>query len=736
MDSSMAVWRAAPLAVLLLVMVACAPAAWAAEGEVSALSTGFERTVIIEFTNPGATGVETFKMWLDGGASFKSFKTEKGWTGTRSPEGVLSFTTSSPLGEGQTVKFGIKADRENPGINWGALDGREGHLGGGKSLIGEEPEPPEQVVDPVDPVVISGVLPGSAFRLIPEGPNVGSSVRVTGSGFGAGQTLGLHMDSKSLATFEADEAGSFIITLDIPADTAPGRVTFAVRDGEGNEKTLSIRVDEPPPPPPTTNVGPQEAPLTIEGLPGTLDRGETVRIRGTGDPGSSITATITGPDGEILTTSAADIDDGGRWTYEAIIPPDAPLGNYSAVITDGKSREIRLWTIESGKSIEVIPTRVKFDPGDTMTFNGTASPDQSVEVVLENPQGLEIFSDIIQVGPSGSFWFEFVTTITDSEGTYTLFTTQGTEIETTLIGLGELPGKHLAMRLDRLNYRAGDTAQITIEGTPSSIVTLIVLDENDRERILDPEYKKNNPDEEDKTSEPITLGLDGRATYPLDLAGYASGVYTAVLTRGNDQAGDKFSVGLQKSSHDIFIQTTHPSYVPGAPIIVLGGLRDSEGTVSSKSVLITLELVDPDGRVVKTVESFTDKAGIAENFRVPGDAADGTWTINIESGSFASSTTFLVASSGADGISVSTTWTVESDGSNIVGITGSGATPQFDVTIQIISDDGRIIDTLTAESENTGEFQLTWDAKDVLPGIYNVTASDDAGTAQTKLDLS
>ena len=42
------------------------------------------------------------------------------------------------------------------------------------------------------------------------------------------------------------------------------------------------------------------------------------------------------------------------------------------------------------------------------------------------------------------------------------------------------------------------------------------------------------------------------------------------MTRGNAQAEDVFSVGLQTGSGPISIQTNKTEYMPGDPILVLG----------------------------------------------------------------------------------------------------------------------------------------------------------------------
>ncbi len=54
----------------------------------------------------------------------------------------------------------------------------------------------------------------------------------------------------------------------------------------------------------------------------------------------------------------------------------------------------------------------------------------------------------------------------------------------------------------------------------------------------------------------ITLQPDGRGTHTLNLEGYTSGVYTAVISKGNDKSAEIFTVGLQTGSGEIEINTT------------------------------------------------------------------------------------------------------------------------------------------------------------------------------------
>jgi hypothetical protein len=134
----------------------------AQEKPVTAKSVGFEKTTIVEFENTGGTDVQTFRLWLGSDFSFKSFKTEKGWTGQKTPQGVLVFTTEIPVKPGESVKFGIKTDKEKPGINWKALDKKDEQIEIGKTLVSDLPEPEKKTGEPSTPTSNTGVLSDSS----------------------------------------------------------------------------------------------------------------------------------------------------------------------------------------------------------------------------------------------------------------------------------------------------------------------------------------------------------------------------------------------------------------------------------------------------------------------------------------------------------------------------------------------------------------------------------------------
>jgi len=90
--------------------------------EIDVKSVGLDKTTIITLTNEGSKDVKTFRIWLSQDANFQSFKTEKGWIGEKTPQGVIVFSSSESIKENESVKFGIKTDKPNPVINWKGLD--------------------------------------------------------------------------------------------------------------------------------------------------------------------------------------------------------------------------------------------------------------------------------------------------------------------------------------------------------------------------------------------------------------------------------------------------------------------------------------------------------------------------------------------------------------------------------------------------------------------------------------
>ena len=438
------------IVLLLSITVVTIPNAYAEE--VTVKSFALEETTILEVSNESNEEVNTFRIWLGSDFSFKSFKTEEGWLGEKTPQGVIVFTSTEAIKPGESVKFGVKTDKAEPGINWKALD-NDKQMDTGKVLPGKLPRvventPPEQVQTSEN---LGSMSDRSTFRIVPEKPNVGSSIRVTGDQFGASQEFDFYIDSKKLGSFETNEDGHFMTTMKIPDDQKADRVDFIVKDKAGEEKKISLRIGE------IENRIPisENIKLTIKGLPDVIHRGDFLEIFGTGAPGSAITGEITNPDGETINTRTAEVDAKGNWELEPIIVAlDSEFGKYSATITDGRENILKHWTVESDKKIIITSGSLKYEPGEIMKFNGTALPNKSIELVLEDPLGKEVISDILQTDNSGFVEFEFQTEQSTAEGTYTLIATQENDKEFIFAGLGQLPSIPVNLEFDELNYKS------------------------------------------------------------------------------------------------------------------------------------------------------------------------------------------------------------------------------------------------------------------------------------------
>jgi hypothetical protein len=693
------------IAVLFSIVLIVFPSSAHGE-EIIVNSIALEETSVLELTNDSNENVNTVRIWLGSDFSFKSFKTEKGWVGEKNTQGMIIFTSSEPIKPGESVKFGVKTDKPNPGINWQALDSKNTEMSIGKSIPKGLPPVTENSNDTGESISTESI-----FRIIPEKPNVGSTIRVTGEKFGSSQELYFYIDAKKIGTFVTDQNGHFMTTMKIPDDQKADRVDLIVKDKDGKEKKISLRIEDEK----SRMVQVENIPLTVKGIPDVIHRGDFLEIFGTGNPNSGIKIEIIGPDGQSVRTRTAQSDNKGDWALEPLLVPlDSPFGKYTGIISNGRDSETTSWAIASDKTIIIIPINLKFEPGETMKFNGTALPNKPIEIILEDPFGKEISSDIIQVGDSGIVEFEFPTTQNTTEGTYTLIATQEKKKEFIYVGLGILPVTPVNIEFDKLNYKATDTAIITLSGKASEVISLLIVDPGSK--------AKGN-------TISITLQPDGRGTYSLDLKGYSSGVYTAVVSKGSSQSSEVFTVGLAIGSGQIVINTTKLNYEPGDPILVLGE--------TGPNVLLTLTMLDPDGKEIKVKETFSDKTGkITESaFRIPSDAEPGIWIINAKSGSNFDNTELKVVTSMLEGMAV-----VVEKGQNIPGIGDTMVIKVFgakqNVNIKIIAEDGKVIGTLDGVITKDGEIAQLWGIPpNTEPGLYTIKVTNPTDSAETTFEI-
>jgi len=452
-----------------------------------------------------------------------------------------------------------------------------------------------------------------------------------------------------------------------------------------------------------------------------VHRGDFIEVSGTAQPNGGITASVKNIDETIINTRTAEVDSKGDWKIEPIIVPvDTPFGRYTVVISDGREEISTSWIIESGKVIIITPTALEFNPGETMKFNGTAPPNKTLEIILIDPLGDEKISDIIQVDESGIVEFAYPTKENvDKEGTWTLIAVQDGNKEFIFTGLGEPPSIPINIEFDKLNYKSTETATISLTGKPLDKLNMLIIDPSDKAKQFS----------DDSNVVSITLQQDGRKTYSLDLNGYASGTYTAVISKGSSKSSQIFTVGLQTGSGEIKISSTKSEYRPGEPILVLGK--------ANQNVLLTLTLIDPDGNLWKTKEIFSDKVGNIKGgeLRMPSKAKPGIWTINAKSGSNFNEIKIEVITSIEEGLVVTVNQGIEIPGfGKSINIKVVNAVQT--VQIEIISSNGNVIETLSFPPTSKGEIKQPWFIpQGTASGTYTIKVKDGQNTAQTTFDI-
>ncbi len=671
--------------------------------EINVKSFALEETAIIQVTNNSNENIKSFKIWAGSDYNFKSFKTEKGWVGEKTPLGVIIFKSSENIKPGESVKFGIKTDKANSGINWKALNKTGEQIDIGKVLSKEIPKVSTSG---------TGIFIEPIFRIIPEKPNIGSTIRITGDGFEGSQEFDVYIDTKKIGDFVTDSNGHFITTMKIPSDQNNGSVNMKIKNKSGEEQKISFIIGS------ISNEIPESEKfkLVIQDYPDTVQIGDFLDIFGTAQPNDTITLEISDSDGGLINSGTEESDYLGNWKFEQSIKIqfNTIVGKYSITISDDDDNIIRNLLINSDKTITITPSNLKFNKGEIMKFSGTALPNKIIEISIKEPAGDEIFSEDILVNESGFVEFEYQTEQTSIKGTYTIVVTQEKNKELIFVGLEQQPVIPLLLELDKVNYKTEDNIKMVFSGKALDVIKL---------RIIDPQ---NN-----RVGEiiPITLQSNNRGIYEIDLKDYGSGVYSAVVSKGSEQDTKIFTVGLQAGSGTIKINATKSTYLAGDSIVLLGD--------ATKNSIMIISLMDPDGNIIRDKNTFSDSNGrISDNsFKIPSDAKQGTWKIIVRSGSVSNSTEFQVLSTIKEGMTLSIVEGLEIDRStDTITIKISGA--QQNVQVKILTNDGEILDSFSSLASDQGNVSLPWILPNNLePGTYTIDVVDAFNTVQLIFEI-
>ena len=682
------------------------------ESEIIANSFGLENSTILELKNSRGNSVEidSVRIWLSGENSFQSFKTEQGWMGKNTPQGVIIFSSQDLLKPGEVVKFGIKTSVEKPVINWKALDTNGNIIKTAQIITDTEITDVKEIIQPKS----VAIKDDSTFRLIPTKLSPGSDFRVIGNNFVPNQSLNFYINEKITNTFSTDSNGSFLITNQVPESTNAERTQFLISDSVGAETEISIRLTEQE----KRTIG-QSLQLVFDETPTTVKRGQSITLQGVATPENTLTITSSQNTLGIISIETITTGSDGKWSFENLFSPELELETITIKISDGKDLIERNIDVISSKLIRINSEEPRYEPGDVITFTGNAIANTDLLYYLEDPKGSEIISDLITVDSSGIITFEIQTELSQMKGTYVLHANQGKENGISVVGLGEEPVEVIVVDSTKLNYNTNEKIKIQIQGQPNATVSIIILDDSSKEKI----------------SDTVNLGADGFHTYEIESNELSVGTYVVEVRHGKARGDTVFSIGLTQGSGVITMQTTKDEYNAGESILLMGN--------TGANSLLTLSLYNSEGTVVKQVEVFTSKNGAfqSDKFRIPNDPEIGQWSIKAKSGGNTAEHSFTVTKI-LEGVAVlvdkeSRTYSL----SEIITISGAGANPSTSNDIKFLDSGGNeISDKLTIYATNTGAYITSIPVaviipSDLVPGEFTILVEDPLTSSSTTITV-
>ena len=596
---------------------------------ITATSTGLDYSSILELENKRGNNfnIDSVRIWLGEDNSFKSFKTERGWIGKFEVGGqVIVFSSQENVKPGQSVKFGIKTSSENPIINWKALDSNDQVIQSAATITGQSDPGKTPAEQPkINQPTIVAIDDDSSFRFIPDKPSVGSDFRIIGQNFVPNQSVTLYIANQMIKSIEIDNDGRFISTASVPKDLSADRTEFTLTDTGGNEKIVSIRIQE------TENREiSEDVKISIGLTPKIIKRGDTITLEGQSTPDTTLTLTTT-QNGNIINIETFMSGFDGKWSYDHLFPIDLKLGKISVDITDGKTTVIRGFDIISSQLINITSDKMRYDIGDVIEFTGSGIPNENITIILEDPFDVEVFSKTFNVNDSGNFTFSVDVAGNFAEGTYVLSAYQGRETSLSVIGVEENPESILIVKPTQLNYSFGSTVDLKIQGEPHKSVSLVIIDDSFQKKI----------------SDSIKLDDNGNYIYEIDSDELGTGAFEVEVRHGNSRGETIFTVGLSTGSGQIEFDTIRQEYNAGEKLLIIGK--------TGNNALLSVEIFDDSGKLVRVIETFSDKTGMfkVDNFRIPLTSDAGEWSINISSGENSTERKFFVVTE-ASGIAVFT----------------------------------------------------------------------------------
>ena len=593
------------LAVVSLLVVFPSSEITAAE-TISVNAKNLDNTILVEFSNsPNNTSeIKTIKVWLGGDKTFKSFKTESGWGGGTYSDGkLLVFTAVDNLKAGESVKFGLITNQKVTGINWKALDKNDNAIDTNKTPIQEISQDLPNIPTSGSPQVSE--MSGDKIKFIPEKIRVASSERLIGNGFNPNEVLQLFLNDTLLESVRTDQNGNFITKLNIPATAKIGINDFQIKRQDGVYENTKLKINDA-----LNRFYETEHRFGVTTIPETVKLEDTLNISGTAKAQSGVILSF--KNGNVLENKHVVIaDTAGKWVYDKTIGSDMLVGVKSVIIENDQKSILKNITVTSDFVFQMTLSSDQYDIGDTVTITGTTEANQKLSLSIKDPNSNTILFDTTQADGSGEFEYKFPVTSTLTSGTYAVVVkTPENDSVAIIFGIGSAPTDKIIILLDQLNFQTTIDLTLRVVGPLSSTLDVQIIDSSDKIKV----------------TETLTTNSAGNGQITLDLNGYKSGVYRAVVSHANIEDIAKFSVGLQTGTGVITLSPTKSTYQSGEEIVVIG-------QTANTNAILFLSLINPNGDKVSEIELFSDKNGqfTTNLLRIPLDTSSGVWTIEANS---------------------------------------------------------------------------------------------------------
>jgi len=676
-----------------------------AEEVISVNAVSYENAIIIEFENESASKIKTIRMWISGEKSFKSFKTELGWSGGKYSDGkLLIFTVTDTLNPGESVKFGLTTNQKVFAINWKALDQNEQSIDTRKTHI-QEIDPTtssfaEEESKAIEEVKETGGALYGSKKFIPEKIRVGSDIRLVGNGFGSEKNLKLYLDDTMVKSVETDKQGNFLTTISIPETYKVGTSEFIIKSESGNFQSTNINIEE------SENRFLKTAKFEVNDIPAEVRLDELLTISGNAYPQSAIILAFENNDRVLEKVRVITASASGEWIFEERIDQNDNIGEKYVIFKNNKDKTTKNLTIKSSDLIEISSSAIRYNLGETVSITGTSEPNKSTTIWIKDQDKKIVLFDITTSDASGNLNYEFVTDDTFSTGTYTAVVKQEDGLDAALFGIGQYPSTNIIVLMEKTNFILDSKAVLSIIGPVSSKISITVLDANDNVKLTDS----------------VTTASSGKIKYIIDLDGLSAGVYRAAVSTTNIQDSVKFSIGLEPGSGAISLTTTKDNFSPGESILLIGN--------TGNNARLTITLFDPSGNISSQTEIFSDSTGAfsTDNIGIPANGILGNWKITAHSRLDSKSVDVNVSVPTSKGISIQIEETVFGIGDTIM-IKGIAISDVSRLEVEIINQSDQVVVELGTPITSDGTFSLPWTIPSGFDtGTYTITVTDNENT--------